>query len=503
MSDDTIVLPGKALTDDQRRAIVQDRWDVAEFDDVAGVMPRLVDDPDLADASWTAPKAVQDLWAGLYQGVPRRNETLAPAYAVNGRVVDEIMGDANWGELHSMTMDDPVSAAIAALTMRDKLRDAFQRLQPVQDQADEAQAAQDDVDEAEEAAQQRQDDGLPADDEALAALETLRGRAEEALGDLDDQLNGFAGDTIAAVARQAAAEATEEAKINANIMSTWHIGPTDLRKTDPAGRLAMMELLRGDKMRQLTAMMGALRSFTFGARDDRLVVGPDDIVGITQGDDLTRILASELVSFLDDDLEDETMLRFLDRRLMQLDVRSVEKEGRGPVIYVEDNSLSTEGPREIFLRGLGLSLLDIAHAEGRGFCAIVFASTGQFEVFDFPTPAEFTIDKMLAYAQCTLHGATDFEQPLDWALSRLFSEFVETGNVSADVIFATDGESDISDEFAERWRTIQTVTGFHTWGISVGDQTDPDEMLKVCDRMASVESLTDGRDVADIFRTIR
>lgn len=109
---------------------------------------------------------------------------------------------------------------------------------------------------------------------------------------------------------------------------------------------------------------------------------------------------------------------------------------------------------------MALTLLEIAADSGRNFGLIHFAGTDEFKT-DLFRPGEYTMGDKLAAAETFLNGGTDFKTPISEAL-RLMKE---EGFENADIVFITDGECKLSQEYLEELRQEQTARRFTVTGV--------------------------------------
>jgi len=484
----------------ERRVLHTDHYDDLDWEQARANAPkvrRLGDD--LAEANWTGPALLGDVWSSLVKARPKlRNESeVARTHRINHRVMGELMEDDSWRELRRYTVGDPFGSTMAVATMGAHLADLYRQLAPAQEAADAAEAAQAELDQAEAEA----GDG-PLDDEAQASLDRLRVQASAAGAAADEALDA-AAPGIGRAVRLATGTAADNAAEEADAAAGWGLGPGELGKVDPTERQRLAKLLGSDRLRRIAELLGRMRNLSFGEQSTRYDPGPDEIHDVILSDDLARLVPSELTNLLDDDLEDLFWLRFAERQLLTYELRETHREAKGSIVYVEDNSDSMTwagGDRELWARATGLALLDIAVRQGRRFVAIVFSSAGQMATFDFD-PASRDTNRMLDYASVTFHGGTDFAGPLDAAIDILDSD-AGAGRCDGDIVFATDGDAKVSDAWLARWADARNRLGFTCYGINIGGDA-AGTLDTICDgRVAEVHRLVDGDDTRDIFRSI-
>lgn len=500
------------LTDEQRRSIEADRFDVAEWDETVESMPMMTEAADeLAAVNWTGKQLTADVFQALHKNRPHiTDETvMAKQYAVNRKLVTELTESDAYRDLHLHTAGDPFASALATMSMRQRLAEMYGTLAPVQEAAEEAaKAEQEHRDALDEALSGDGDgdggeggEGAGVSAEMQESLDRMAERSAAAQAALDEALDQVAP-TIGAAARGAAREAADDAERNAEAMAGWGLTPGDLVDMDPTERIALMRELDDERMADIAKLLGAMWTEARGERDNRWDAGPDQLHDITLGNDLPLVLPSEFVYLLDPDLEDYFYMKYATRKLLQQELWERVPENRGDIVYVEDSSSSMQGDPEVWARAVGMTFLRIAQSQGRGFTAIVFAGPGQIKTFHYPAGQKITADGMLAYARFAFMGGTAVEAPLDQAADQLHAQWAETGYTEGDVVFATDDLFKVAAEWAAAFKAKAVEAGFRVYGIAMGLALgDTSAMSDLCDgRVAPVTRLTDGSDIDTIFR---
>src|SRR5215475_2482403 len=104
---------------DGTQALQHDAYDVQEFDRAVETYQRLAAAVGGAGGELhTASALIHDLFWSFHKQAPRINETVAlkPAFAVNRRILEEIMGTAEWRQLREAgSINDPMISSIATI----------------------------------------------------------------------------------------------------------------------------------------------------------------------------------------------------------------------------------------------------------------------------------------------------------------------------------------------------------------------------------------------------
>lgn len=436
-----------------------------------------------------------DVWSSLIRFNPARRDA-PPSHRVNATVIDRLWQAEEFRDVKAHTVGDPVNTMSGVCALTSSVTGMLGDLADVQEQADRAQAAQDALEEA------MASDGQGGDqpgDQPGGDIEALRSTAEAEAELLDRMLDDRLPQIDQAV-RAAATEAAEQAEADAELATGWSLDGGEDSRMDPADRIRMMGRLDTDRMRRLAALMGAIHAFAMGARDRKFTLLPGELHGVTLGNSLPRLIPAEFAAFAVPELEDLMLLRLITDRARIYETRTIERAGRGAVIYLEDQSGSMDGPKGDWSKCFGLTLLKIARAEGRAFHAFCFRGKGKWTRFDFPDPTEQVTDRMIDFASTEPQGGTDIVGPLDEAVALLDAEYVNDGNVEGDIVLATDGELSVPPEWLAEFKATQARLEFNVYGLGIAAKISTLNML--CTHVADVTDLTSGRDVEHVFEAV-
>ncbi len=161
------------------------------------------------------------------------------------------------------------------------------------------------------------------------------------------------------------------------------------------------------------------------------------LIEISLGDDITNLISEELFSLTDDLLELELMSR------LQEDAALIYKSKpkaswKGPIIFCIDESGSMDGIKNIKAKSIALAMMDIALKQKREFATVHFdANVSDVYIIEKVDKGK-SLDSLLEIAGHFSGGGTDFNKPLEKALSLIdTSKFLH----SADIVFITDGQA--------------------------------------------------------------
>ncbi|WP_344897532.1 VWA domain-containing protein, partial [Nonomuraea antimicrobica] len=289
--------------------------------------------------------------------------------------------------------------------------------------------------------------------------------------------------------------------------------PERLQRMSFAERADLARRLSGNRLAAYAQLIGRFRAMAAGERARRVEHTTGELVGVTVGDDLARLVPSELAALAVPALRADFAVRLAEGRLMVYESRDEEETGQGAIIALVDCSGSMtrridgsmaletgDVTREAWAKALSLALLDQARASGRDFVGILFSSKDQQQAFHFPKGRADLVD-VLEFAEHFFSGLTDFQEPLGQAADILADQYNADGSRRGDIVLITDGSARVADEWMEQWRQRRDLLGFRVFGVSIAQR--PTKVLEeLCDNLRQVSDLLDLDVTRDMFRTI-
>ena len=538
------------MAEDERskQTIHHDRWDDAEYASIRKEVKGLqATTNSLLKITDTARPEVADMYNMLYKSkaTAMDRKDIRDDHLLNLEVNLEAFELAEYQELRYYTRNDRVGAARAVIEMGPKFEELFDRNKQLQRKADELQKLRDeladklsellsnlaqqaiqppsDEEDEEEDSQasagggsgdgedgegQQQGEGSGDDEEQqlrdeIEALENAIAKLSE---QLDQDLNN-ASSSIRATLRSAMQDASDEARAEAQAALAWGIEPGQLVKMNAAERINLARKWNTPELRQIAELFGALHNIAFTNRWQRVADIPHEVVGVTLGNDIGRVLPEELVKLRHPLLRRTFYKDFAEGRLRQLKMEGKRKVGKGGIVLLEDGSASMGGRRELYAKAVMLVLANIAKKEGREFHLVHFGSPGEYRTMSFTKPSDFNTDHLIEAAELFFNSGTDFETPLNEGMRILLEESRHSGKVNSDIVFLTDGECRVGREWMENFHAdLDRIQGA-IWGIDVGYGSST--LAEICrDRVISVADLTpeatnNGRDFKQLFASLQ
>jgi uncharacterized protein with von Willebrand factor type A (vWA) domain len=270
-------------------------------------------------------------------------------------------------------------------------------------------------------------------------------------------------------------------------------------KSAPGRQIELGKHLAGnEKLKKLAQMVGRMKDQALALRRKIFERTNEEMFEVGIGSEVSRLLPHELVTLKHPVLRKDFARRFVDSELLLYSLRGIEEKGKGPVVVCLDGSSSMMGDKEIWAKALTLTLLDIARRQRRMFRAICFSSAETpLQTFDLNPRERYSVDMgtVMKLAEYFPGGGTDFETPLNAALDCLRQSRFKRG----DIVFITDGECQVSPEWANNFRTEKDVLGFSLFSILIDIGSSSLGTLKeFSDKITTVSRLT-SEGVKDLF----
>lgn len=287
-------------------------------------------------------------------------------------------------------------------------------------------------------------------------------------------------------------DATEDAETWGSTLGTGERSP-------PGEKLELGRRLAGnEKLKKLARMVGRMKFHAMALRKKVFERSSEEMLEVERGDSIHRLLPHEMLTLHHPVLRKDFQRRYLDQELLQYSLRGIEEKGKGPVIVCLDGSSSMAGDKEIWSKAVTLTLLELARRQRRLFRSICFSSEETpLQILDMNPGDHYAIETktVMDLAEYFPGGGTDFQRPLDAALDCLRQTRYKKG----DVVFITDGECQVSAEWAEAFRREKDKLGFSLFSILIDVGPSSLGTLKeFSDRITTIKQLT-GDEAKEIF----
>jgi uncharacterized protein with von Willebrand factor type A (vWA) domain len=295
--------------------------------------------------------------------------------------------------------------------------------------------------------------------------------------------------SAAAGALQQASQDVDDLRDAQRAMGDDPSNPTNL---DPSALKSRFDRIRqSGRLRAIIEHAGRYRRLAQAKQRQKTRHGQDDVVGVELGADLGRLLPAELAALADPDLELDALRRYLERGLMQRELRGVEHKARGPVVVVVDESGSMSGDGRIeTAKAVALAMAWIARHQRRYCCLVGFADDARGNWLVCP-PGHTDQDALLDWLCHFYSGGTSAAVPLITLPERW--EQIGAPRGQTDVILITDGLLSFDDGTRARftdWKRAEQVKLF----TLIIDEEEPGDLETVSDRVWTLPDLSIEQD---------
>lgn len=210
--------------------------------------------------------------------------------------------------------------------------------------------------------------------------------------------------------------------------------------------------------------------------------GKEYVHGITLGNDIMRVLPTELGYLSSVDTEDIFYLKYVEKKLLCYELagneteekeRKVEKEKeekekkeeKGAIVAM----LDTSGSMSFALgksRAILLQAFKIAKKDKRDMKVLLFGSYGQIKEYTVDT--NYNVNKFINFISQGFNGGTDFETPFNRAIDIVTRQSKYT---FADIFMITDGECSISENLKMKIKNAQKKMNLKVYTVIFGENS--------------------------------
>lgn len=462
------------------------------------------------------PSLLQDLFCLLfkYNIIFLKEEDVLPSASFNRILLNSLHEGNLYSIMRELTLLDEAKAGLCTLLLGEGLlailksekvvtrRDMLD-LWDIKKQEDILEEKREEFEEAQKLTEEVPSlEGKKNLEEAKQRLEGERDGAEALLRQKARNLNEELGQLEAKVASHFQAEAikvAQQLEDAAEQAERWGVTLGTGHRSPPGQKLELGKRLAGnEKLKKLAQMVGRMKFHALALRKKIFERSSEEILEVERGDFLNRLLPHELLTLHHPVLKKDFERRFLDQELLQYSLRGIEEKGKGPMVVCLDGSSSMAGDKEIWSKAVTLTLLEIARRQRRLFRSICFSSAdAPLQVLDINLREHYeaNMGKVMELAEYFPGGGTDFEKPLDAALDCLKKSRYKKG----DIVFITDGECQVTPQWAERFREKKDALGFSLFSILIDVGPNSLGTLKeFSDRITTIKQLT-GEEAKEIF----
>ncbi len=519
-----------------------DLMDIRNYQAAKDALPQLYDVETALTAEYCG-QPVQDGFLSLMKPNPKPNPTMPAKLKPLRDLMDLAMDTPQYQRLRANSVGNPISAGIGASAfmsevfgrMPDEMTEAAKKTYEQQTEADEQQAAAEQQDKLADILDQWAEDKREkasdladqmADAQNAKAFSDLQNQSAEANNDaakneaqaeehrersrwnseLAEQASQEAAASYAqfeqslddnraqltAAANNAAGNADQDAQALNDFVKAFSLAAGgDPARIDPETvKQAMRVLATNPNLDDLADWLGWARRATDAAwrESDK---GTTRFVGFKlQQVNPATVTAFERVSALGlfgQAAQDAHQLRAVERRVKHRRYEGNRPQNKGPLMLIADQSGSTAGAVQAFIKAIEFRLIEIARRDNRDFYSIPFSGAGQFHVYQAQTQPD--AEGLADHLSNMYGGGTEPYGPLNAALG-----IIEDQALEADILLLTDDQFALPrPEFLEELANMPTQTKIVTiviggWANHAAEQFS-DLVINITDLRKGKEQL--------------
>jgi len=309
--------------------------------------------------------------------------------------------------------------------------------------------------------------------------------AEQFVAQVSKQANNSKGEFAQLkAAALALAQATREVSEAKDAAAALGLGPGSPGSNDSARIGAIYKRVRSSKqLLRITNLAGRFRRFA-QSRQRQKAAGREEVTGIHQDGDPSRLLPMELVGLLDPETEMSVLRRIAERQSWCREYGCREPVGQGPIILVVDESGSMAGERNETAKALALAMAWIAQRQKRWCVLIAFSGDTGERILPL-LPGRWNQDELMGWLEAFLGGGSDMDIPI-----REMPEFFERLKAprgKTDLIFLTDAVCKI--EKPDRENFLRWKKSVNARLISLVLSDEPGDLQQLSDEIHLVRTL--------------
>ena len=488
----------------QKHTVIHDKFDRMSFSDVYEQSERLKKTEKEIDFL-TIHELLLDTFNTFYKYDPKfyDDTVIREDYLVNKEMLQKAMKTDEYQKLRVITKLDELNSAIATSTFietvikeiekRDpEIQQKIENLKNLQNQRLQLQQKLHSLQLQQQAQIQDRAQGQGKSQAQIQQHQQLNQQIQQ----LQQQLNATnqqiqqattsikqsVGQIAVSKAVKKASEKTKEVN-NAVQALGWGTDKGQIYRVPAEERFKIANaLLRSSKLMRLARELGRMKRLMTTTRKQKVRRKSSEIYDISMGNDLARLIPSEIVKLTIPELKSDFMKRFAEKQLLQYSLRDRESKGKGDFIACVDLSGSMKGEREIWAKAVTLAVSEMAVKEKRKFAVIAFDSNVK-KVWEFREPE---LQDIIDFAELGASGGTAYEPPLEKAIE--ISEKMK----NADILFITDSDCKCQQEFAEKFREWRKKNEARVLSVLIGERDIYGTLEKLSDKVLEISDLFEG-----------
>lgn len=429
------------------------------------------------------PNLMQDLFYQFFKYNPQfyDDDKIEPECLPNKEIIKKAMKNENWRKMREMTKLDEANSIIATLFFSEhiieemKKRDEkfMKEMEKLKEKKEEL------INKIKEYTQAGSNEAKNSIEQEIESLKT------EIFVNAKKASNMVSQFSVSATIKKAT-EKMKDFFDSANAIS-WGNETKELSFSDPREKIKLANFfMKNENFAKIIKEIGRLKNILVETRRQKIKHGTDEIYSVETGAEIRKVLPAELVRLKNPVLKKDFMKKLANRELLQYQLQSKEKKGKGnmivcldmsgsmsghintvlPVLHPEKPTLQVVPPpigesvsKSVYAKALALAALEIAIRENRTY-HLMFFETHVRNMKTFSKNNRPTVDDILEIASYEYGGGTNFERPLKEAMKIM--------DKKTDILLITDGECDVSENFLLNFNTEKKNLGARVISLQVG-----------------------------------
>lgn len=393
---------------------------------------------------------------------------------------------------------DILREAIEKLKDLEQKKDAMDRLMEEEEKIDELIEDIGDIDELIEDAKRAGNGSLAAQleqerqakEQSVATLKAMANKIAEDCDELieDDELVSEVSTTMGSTLTETGKQVQEVSEL----CEAWGLGSGENCQVAFQNKKDAIERIRrSDKLKKFTDIIGKFKESAIVEQKKKAKHGAVEIKGVTTGDKIQDTLPSDRMNLCNDITKGDFYRRMSEHGLLQYSKESNKQKNKGPIIVCVDTSGSMQGDEEIWSKALTVGILEVAQMQKRDFACIIYSSHADKPIVI--KKDEIAPQKIIDCAERFHNGGTSFEAPLNEALELIKDSTFK----NADIVFITDGDCYVSDNFSRKFKQTKEDKDFRTLGVLVNmgcGHVSDSSLKEFCDNITLVSDIADLND---------
>ena len=290
---------------------------------------------------------------------------------------------------------------------------------------------------------------------------------------------------VIASASRAAKDAVEGVQELESVTQAMGMGPGEPGSSDVNAIASAFKAARSNKaLMRICVLAGRYKQLTQGLHKARSKNGFEEVTGLENGGDISRLIPSELMRLGIPELEIDFLRRFAERQCLCREFEAQERVGLGPVVLVVDESGSMVGHRNESAKAVALTIAWLARKQGRWCGLVAFSGGTGHRVLALP-PERWNQVQLYSWLESFIGCGSDQDVPVQ-EMAAIFTE-IGAPLGKTDLIYVTDAELRISDKKASAFKAWKALVQARL--ISLVLNSDPGDLTSISDEVHLINSL--------------